>query len=338
MAWTPLLTRYLYKHKCWKKKIRTVAVDGRPATVIAKIQEGEVIHTPRMGGLLIWVTTTVLVFLFYGLSGISDTPYLQNFNFLSRSQTWIPVFTLFAASVIGLVDDIFAIQGVGESDPKGGGIRVRHRLLRVSLVGLVGALWMYFKLDWHTLHVPFWGDLDIGFLFIPLFILVMDIFFMGSVVDGIDGLSGGILAIVFATFSLLSFVRGQYDLAAFCAVIVGATITFLWFNIPPARFYLSETGIIGLGATLAVVSFFNDSVLLLPLFAIIIVLEVATNVLQLASKKLRNGKKIFLAAPIHHHFQAKGWPSYKVTMRFWLISALGAMVGLIIAILDVVVG
>lgn len=334
MFWAPLLIHYLYKYKCWKKKIRTVACDGYGAPITAKIIERTNVRTPRMGGLLIWVTTIGFAFLFFFLSRLSDNVFLQNLNFLSRSQTWIPLFTLLAGAIIGLVDDLLSIRGVGESSEKGGGIRYRHRLLLVSIVGLIGGLWMYVKLGWHTLNIPFFGDLDIGFLFIPLFILVLDVFFTGSNVDGVDGLSGGILGIVFSSFSILAFVRGQYDLAAFCAVVLGSILTFLWFNIPPARFYLGETGIISLITTLAVVAFFTDAVLLLPLFAFIILLEVVTTFLQLASKYFRRGKKIFLATPIHHHFQAKGWPDYKVTMRFWLISAVTAMMGLVIALFD----
>ncbi len=334
MFWTPLLTHFLYKYKCWKKTVRTVAVDGRDASVTASFEKQNV-NTPRMGGLLVWVTTLFIALLFFGLSFVF--PSLENFNFMSRSQTWIPLFTLFTASLLGFVDDIYTIRegSGGESKNKGGGIRFRHRIALVSLIGLIAGSWMYAKLGWNTLHIPLYGDLVIGILFIPLFVFVLDVFFAGSVVDGIDGLSGGILSIIFSSFTVLAFVRGQYELAVFCGVVFGALLTFLWFNIPPARFYLGETGIMGLTVTLAVVAFFLDVVILLPLFAFIIVLEVVTNIMQLVSKRLRHGKKIFLAAPIHHHFQALGWPSHKVTMRFWLISAVMAMAGFVIALIDI---
>jgi phospho-N-acetylmuramoyl-pentapeptide-transferase len=331
MAWTPLLSKYLYKYKCWRKKIKTIAVDGAPAILTARIEEKTDIRTPRMGGLLIWVTTAFLALVFFLLNRFVG---VGGFDFVSRSQTWIPLFTLVSGSIIGFIDDWYAISEDSESISKGGGIRFRHRLALVSLVGLIGGSWLYFKLGWNSIHIPLNGELFLGALFIPLFILVVDTLFIGSVIDGIDGLSGGILSIIFGVFSVLSFARGQYELAAFCSVIFGSLLTFLWYNIPPARFYMGETGMIGLTTTLAVVAFFTDSVFLLPLTASVIVAEVATDFLQLASKRLRHGKKIWLAAPIHHHFQAKGWPSPKVTMRFWLISGVTAMIGLVIALID----
>ncbi len=335
MAWTPFLTHYLYQYKCWKKKIRTVTVDGRAAEITAKIEETTNVHTPRMGGLLIWVTTFFVTMTVFFLSSITSFPWLQDLNFFTRSQTWIPLFTLIMGSLIGLGDDLFTIYQHGESAEKGAGIRFRHRLFLVSLVGLIGGVWLYSKLGWNSIHIPFDQDIIIGWLFVPLFILVVDFFFLGTNIDGIDGLSGGMFAILLATFSVLAYARGQYDLASFCGVVFGATLAFLWFNIPPARFYMGETGMIGLTTTLAVVAFFTDSVLLLPVIAFMIFLYVVTTFLQLASKYLRHGKKIFLAAPIHHHFQALGWPSYKVTMRFWLISAVTAIFGLIFALVDV---
>ena len=160
----------------------------------------------------------------------------------------------------------------------------------------------------------------------------MIVLFSSSVVDGIDGLAGGVFAAAFAAYGGIAFFRGQVDLAAFCAVILGSLLAFLWFNIPPARFYMGESGTLGLTTTLAVVAFLTDSVAVLPIIGFVLVIEVASNIIQFASKRFR-GKKVFLIAPIHHHFEALGWPPYKVTMRFWVISMVTAMVGIAVALI-----
>jgi len=152
------------------------------------------------------------------------------------------------------------------------------------------------------------------------------------VIDGIDGLAGGAFASIFAAFAGISLFLGQIDLAAFCAAILGALLAFLWFNIPPARFYMTETGTMGLCATLTVIAFMTDSVLVLPIIGFLLVAESGSVILQLLSKRFRH-KKIWLSTPIHHHFEAKGWPHYKVTMRFWIIGAVMAVIGVTIRLL-----
>ncbi|MBI5622026.1 hypothetical protein HY933_04165 [Candidatus Falkowbacteria bacterium] len=329
---SPLLTHFLYTYRCWKKTARTVAPDGSATPLFHALHKDREVKTPRLGGLLIWGTVLLIAFILWVLAAIFPDSFLAGFNFVNRSQTWIPLFTLAAAALLGLVDDILVIRGVGEQH-KGAGIRFRHRALLVALIGLLGASWFYYKLGWDAVHVPFVGDWVIGLWYIPLFIVVMLVTFSGSVIDGIDGLSGGVFATIFAAYGAIAFARGQYDLATFCAVVAGATLAFLWYNIPPARYYMSETGILGLTATLAVLVFLTDTVFIFPLIAFILLVEIASNVIQLVSKRLF-GRKVFLIAPIHHHYEAKGWPAYKVTMRFWLISSVTALVGLIVFLLD----
>ncbi len=182
-----------------------------------------------------------------------------------------------------------------------------------------------------SVFIPFFGEIDLGLLFIPLFIITMLALFSGGVIDGIDGLSGGIFAAIFAAYGGIAFSQNQIDLAAFCAVIVGGILAFLWFNIPPARFYMGETGILGLTAALAVVAFLTKSVLVLPIIAFPLFAASGSVIIQLVSKKYF-GRKVFRVATIHHHFEALGWPSYKVTMRFWIISVVLAVVGMVIAL------
>ena len=327
---TPILTRFLYKYKFWRKEVRTKSLDGKEVPIFQKFHsEGET-NIPRLGGLLVWGTTLILIFLFFGISQITDIWWLKKLNFLSRSQTWLPLFALVAASLLGLVDDVLQVFGKGKY--VGGGLSLKKRLLLVALISLIGALWFYFKLDWHTIHVPGMGDFGINGWYIPLFVFIMMAVYSGGVIDGIDGLAGGAFASIFAAYAGIALFLGQIDIAAFCAVILGALLAFLWFNIPPARFYMGETGMLGLCASLTVVAFLTDSVLVLPIIGFLLVIESGSVILQLLSKKFRH-KKLFLATPIHYHFEAKGWPFYKVTMRFWIIGVVMAFIGVAIRLL-----
>jgi len=327
---TPALTHFLYKYKLWRKEVRTKSLDGKEVPIFRKFHsEGET-HTPRFGGILIWLTTLILIFLFFVISKITDISLLDKLNFLSRGQTWLPLFALIAASLIGLSDDVLQVFGKGKY--VGGGLSLKKRLLLVALIGLIGALWFYFKLDWSTIHIPGIGDWEINGWYVPLFVLVMLAVYSGGVIDGLDGLAGGTFALIFGAFAGIALFQGQIDIAAFCVVILGTLLAFLWFNIPPARFYMGETGIMGLGAALTVIAFLTDSVLVLPIIGFLLVIESGSVIIQLLSKKFRH-KKIFLASPIHHHFEAKGWPHYKVTMRFWVIGAVMAIIGITIRLL-----
>ncbi|MBZ9571940.1 hypothetical protein KJA15_01200 [Patescibacteria group bacterium] len=327
---TPILTHFLYKYKLWRKSVRERAIDRGEVPFFKKFHGKEEISIPRFGGLLIWVTTLILIFLFFIISKFTDIWWLKKLNFLSRGQTWLPLFTLVAASLLGLVDDILQVFGKGKY--VGGGLSLKTRLILVFLIGLIGAWWFYSKLDWTTLHIPGIGDFKIGIWYIPFFILVMMATYSGGVIDGLDGLAGGIFATIFGAYSAIALFLGQIDLAAFSAVILGTILAFLWFNIPPARFYMGETGILGLCATLTVIAFLTDSVLVLPIIGFLLVIESGSVILQLLSKKFRK-KKLFLAAPIHHHFEAKDWPHYKVTMRFWVIGIVMAIIGIAIRLL-----
>ncbi len=333
---TPTLTYFLYKYKLWRKAVRIKSIDGKEIPYFKEFHSEGESHVPRFGGLLIWTTVLLLSFLFFLLSK-TNFWFFRELNFLSRSQTWLPLFALIAASLVGLLDDVLQVFPMGKNFLRlggyiGGGLRLRYRLILVTLIGLVGGWWFYYKLGYSALHVPGDGDFFIGFWYVPLFILVMLATYSGGVIDGLDGLAGGAFAIIFTAFGVIAFFNGQVDLAAFCSVITGAILAFLWFNIPPARFYMGETGVIGLCAALTVISFLTNSVLILPVIGFLLVIESGSVILQLLSRKIRH-KKIFLAAPIHHHFEAKGWPHYKITMRFWVIGIVMAIIGIAIRLL-----
>jgi len=345
----PVLIRFLNKVKFWKKEARNKTITGETADIFYSLHKEKETTIPRGGGLLIWLTATFLIFLFFALSFIDRPWWLEKFNFLSRKETWLPLLTLIVASVVGLLDDILVVFGspaknffqkiwAGKRKYVAGGLTFKRRLLMVALIGLIGGLWFYYKLGWDSIHIPLIFNFPlgiewtIGVWIIPLFDLVMIASWSGGVVDGLDGLSGGVFASIFGTFLIIAFSQGKIELAAFCAVILGSLFAFLWYNIPPARFYMGETGILGLTSTMAVVAFLTDSVMVLPIIAGPLVIEVGSIILQLFSKKFRH-KKIWLSTPIHHHFEAKGWPSYKVTMRFWVVSMVFAILGVAIRLL-----
>ncbi|HUW72142.1 MAG TPA: hypothetical protein VMV66_03080 [Candidatus Humimicrobiaceae bacterium] len=332
----PHLIRFLNKIKFWKKEARRKTITGEEAKVFYSLHKEREVTVPRGGGVLIWLTALIVVFLFLALSSVEDPWWLKNFNFFSRAETWLPLFTLIAAAIVGLADDILQITGKGEYI--GGGMGFTRRLLIVVLIGLVGGWWFYAKLDWSSIHIPLvfnfpYGiDLFLDYWIVPFFVLVMVACWSGGVIDGLDGLSGGVFAAIFGAFAIIALDQGRADLATFCAVITGTLFAFLWFNIPPAKFYMGETGILGLTSTMAVVAFLTDSVVVLPIIAGIIVVSVGSIILQLLSKKIRK-KKIWLSTPIHHHFEARGWPSYQITMRFWIISLVLAFLGVAIRLL-----
>ena len=323
IALTPILTHFLYKYKMWRKDARTTAPDGAPTPIFNKLHKERETKAPRMGGILIWVTTliTALIFWFFG----------EKLNFLSRSQTWVPLGILIAGALVGLLDDFMTVWGKGTY--KGGGLALTRRLFLIGLIAAAGAYWFYFKLGMAGIFIPGspaggW-NLDLGILFIPLFIVVMMAVFSGGVIDGLDGLAGGVFASIFGAYSWIAFFQNQIDISAFCAVITGSILAFLWFNIPPARFYMSETGTMALTCALTVVAFLTNAVAVLPIIAFPLVLASLSSQIQLLSKKLF-GRKVFLVAPIHHHFEALGWPPEKVTMRFWVLGAVFAMLGTVL--------
>src|SRR3989344_8307763 len=325
--WSPILIDFLYKHKLWKKSARMKAISGEDAVVFNSLHKEREVSVPRMGGLLILITTILVIFLFYFLSFIFPDSLIANFNFLSRSQTWLPLFIFVIASLFGLLDDILVVSNLGKYI--GGGLSFKKRLLVVALLGLISGIWFYYKLGFDVITITLLGQFSIGIWYIPLFILVMVATWSGGIIDGLDGLSGGAFASIFGAFTIIAFSQNKFDLATFCAVITGTLFAFLWFNIPPARFYMSEVGTLGLTATLSVVAFLTDSIFVLPIIAGLLVVEVISVIIQLLSKKFRK-KKIFLSTPIHHHFEAIGWPPQKVTMRFWIIGIILAIIGVVI--------
>ncbi len=329
---TPAWTHILYKHKIGIK-IKKTGVDGKKLTHVSALHAHKS-GTPTMGGVIVWATVGLLAlashYVFPWIAQVLDTNFIARLDFFSRKQTYLPLFALVAGGVLGLFDDIASVRGWGKN--KGGGIQFALRFWWLFAIAGAGAWWFFVKLGWDVLHVPGVGDFMIGVWYVPLFIFVILFSAISSnETDGLDGLNAGVLTIAFAAFGMIAFMHNKVDLAAFCMAVSGALTAFLWFNIYPARFFMGDTGAMALGTTLGVVAMLTNSALVLFIIVFIYVLESGSVVLQLASKRFL-GRKIFRAAPIHHHFEAIGWPEPKIVMRAWVLTMITAAVGLIIAI------
>ena len=327
---TPVLTHFLYKYKAWKKTGGKTAIGGHEATEFNRIKAAGESKTPRMGGIVIWGSVILTIGFLQLFHWIFPDLLIGNLNFISRSQTWIPLATLIIGGAIGFLNDFYDVTHDGR------GLRLSIRLSLITILASAIGWWFYSKLGITTIAIPGGYDLMLGSGIIPFFVLLTWALYASGVIDGIDGLSGGVFAAIFSSYAGVALINGQFDLAAFCVTIVGGILAFLWFNIPPARFWMTETGSMALTLTLAVVVFMTDTlggghgVLLLPLIGLPLVATVASNILQLTYRRVYK-KKFFRVAPLHHHFEAIGWPSEKVTMRYWVISIICALAGAALA-------
>ncbi|ETB63752.1 TPA: hypothetical protein DIC38_02845 [Candidatus Nomurabacteria bacterium] len=331
---TPLATHFFFKYKMWRKVPRNENIPKDKVQEFSRVHDEKAeMSTPRTGGIIILMAVIVSIFILFILDTILGNNITNKLYFISRNQTLIPLFTFIIASLIGLSDDFIQIFGRGKwtTDP------IVLRFIKISIIifiGLLISLWFYFKLGINSVYIPWYGYFHLGFIFIPFFIFMVLSVWSSSVIDGVDGLSGGVLASIFGAYSLIALFNNQIDLSAFSAVIAGGILAFLWFNIPPARFYMGETGMIGLTVTLSVIAFLTDTVILLPLIALPLFATSVSVMIQMASKKIRNGKKVFRLAPLHHHFEAIGWSKYKVTMRYWIISIMASSLGVILSLIS----
>lgn len=333
IALAPVVAHYLYKHRAWKKKAGkgNGMGDGNGTPLFDALHKEREVSTPRMGGIVVWASV-IATALGLWIAGMLFGEPLASFEFVSRSQTWLPLFALAVGAGVGFVDDLFEVTR------SAGGLRLRWRLLVVAVIGLFAGWWFYEKLDVSAVGIPFVGPFELGALFIPFFVLVTLALYAGGVIDGLDGLAGGVFAIIFMAYAGIGFAQGQVELAAFAASVAGALFAFLWFNIPPARFYLSETGTMALTVALAITAFSADvlgegvGVAVLPIIALPLTATVVTSALQVFWKKVFH-RKLLRIAPIHHHFEAIGWPAHKVTMRYWVITIIAGIFGVALALL-----
>lgn len=333
IATAPILIHYLYEFKAWKKKggKGNGMGDKNGTPLFDGLHKDREVSTPRMGGMLVWGGTLLTALMLWVLGIFFPNPFSW-LDLVSRGQTWLPLLALLVGGIAGFLDDLLEVSR------SSGGLKLRWRLLTVATFGLAGGCWFYFKLGVASVGVPFLGTVPLGLAFIPFFIVVTLALYASGVIDGIDGLAGGIFAFIFMAYAAIAFAQNQIALSAFAATLAGATFAFLWFNVPPARFYLSETGSMALTLALSVTAFTADSlgdgvgVSVLPIIALPLAGTVVANVLQVIWKKAFK-RKLFHIAPIHHHFEVIGWPAYKVTMRYWIVTILAGMFGVALALL-----
>jgi phospho-N-acetylmuramoyl-pentapeptide-transferase len=320
---TPTFLKLAVRFKLGKQ-IRDVAMDGKAATIFHELHAKKS-GTPTMGGVVMWVSVLIVVLLSRLLAYFGWIPQ----SLLNRGEVYLPLFTLVAVGILGAVDDLFNVYQY-----KGGkGIKAKPKFLWLTAFAIMGALWFYYKLGFSSIHIPRVGDFSIGWWYIPLFILVIvSTSNAVNLTDGLDGLAGGLLVFAFIAFGAIAYAKGLTMLALFCGILIGSLLAFLWNNVPPALFYMGDTGALAFGATLGVIAMMTNSLIVLLIVGGVFIIETLSVIIQLVSKKCF-GKKVFLIAPIHHHFEKLGWGESKVTMRFWIIGGMFSVVGLIIGLI-----
>ncbi|HEX7633248.1 MAG TPA: phospho-N-acetylmuramoyl-pentapeptide-transferase [Candidatus Saccharimonadales bacterium] len=314
MLITPLYTTIAYKQQWWKRQ-RTDAWSGGRAKVYAKLHaEKHKRHIPTMAGLIF-------------IAAISLVTLLGN---LSRGQTWLPLAGLLAAGAIGLIDDVMNIRSTGGV----AGMSAKTKFGLYSIVLLIGGWWFYAKLGVTSIYLPWIHHWHIGLFIIALFWLVVIATAISvNFSDGLDGLAGGLLTSSFVAYAIICIVEQRFALAGFCLTVVGALLSYTWFNIYPARFFMGDVGSFALGTALGIIALQTDTIYVLPIIGAVYVVETGSVIINRTSRKLRHGKKVFQSSPIHHHFEAIGWPETKVTMRFWILGQMASVIGLIVFLL-----
>lgn len=324
---TPWFTRQLIRFKIGKQ-IRETAISGEKSTLFSALHAKKD-GTPTMGGLLILSA----IFIVVAISMLLQNAEIFKYSLFNRRETWIPLFTLLACGTLGAVDDILNIKGVSKTR----GLTAKIKIGWLTIFSGIGAWWFFSKLGFNSINIPIPGieAIHVGWWYIPIFILVI-VATANAVnfTDGLDGLASGLLILAFGSFGIIAYAKGMLILATLCAVICGALLAFLWFNIPPARFYMGDTGSLALGATLGVIAMLTSQTLVLPIIGIIFVVEALSVIIQLVSKKLFK-KKVFKIAPLHHHFEQSGWKEFTVVMRFWIIGGIFAALGTILGLINI---
>ena len=313
MLLTPIYTFVAYRYRFWKKP-RTTSTTGELLKVFSELHRDKLSrNVPTMAGLITVLAITLVTLVFN----------------LDREQTWLPLAALLGGGLVGFIDDIINIRGNGMGVS---GLRSSLKFMMITVVAAAAAWFFYTKLGYTDVHVPFVGAIELGWLIIPLFILaVVSTSNAVNISDGLDGLAGGLLAAAFGVFAVIALLQGNFGIAGFCFTVLGALLSYIWFNIFPARFFMGDVGSFALGTSLGVVAMLTDTLFLLPIIGFVFVAEAGSSLIQILSKKIFH-RKIFLSAPVHHHLEAQGWPETKVTMRFWVIGQVAGFIGLLLAL------
>jgi phospho-N-acetylmuramoyl-pentapeptide-transferase len=269
--------------------------------------------TPTMGGVIFTGTTILLTLLF---------------NVYGRMSMLLPLMVLICCSVLGGIDDKLNLAGGSRE-----GITARFKMAWLLLFATATALVLYFPLGLRSAYVPWVGKVDIGLIYIPIAV----VFIVGmanavNLTDGLDTLAGGTAAVAFVAYGIIAFLQGQVQVVAFCFMMTGALLGFLWYNAHPAQVFMGDTGSLALGASLATAAFMTGQWLLLPIVGIVFIAVTMSVMLQVAYFKLTKGKRIFRMTPLHHHFELLGWSETQITLRFWLVGMMAGLLGVALAL------
>jgi phospho-N-acetylmuramoyl-pentapeptide-transferase len=313
MFLTPFYTFLAYRYRFWKKQ-RSTSTSGEILKIFTKLHADKFKRNiPTMAGMIGVASITIITLAF-------------NFD---RAETWLPLAGLIGGGIVGLIDDIINLRGNGSGVA---GMRSSAKFAMITALALALGWYFFTKLSYDSIHVPFFDDIMLGWLIVPIFAFA--VVATGNAVnisDGLDGLAGGLLSLSFGAFGVIALLQGHFLLAGFCFTVTGALLSYLWFNIYPARFFMGDVGSFAFGVSLGVVAMMTNTLLLLPVIGIIFVVEAGSSLIQITSKKFFN-RKVFVSAPIHHHLEANGWPETKITMRFWVIGWVAAFIGVYLAI------
>lgn len=319
VIWGPPLIKWLIRNEMGKK----IRVE-EPGSHQMKM------GTPTMGGLMVIIPVVII-------TGLLNIANLLGFNIIGQSVL-IPMGTLVTFGLLGLIDDLEGIRG---KRVFGEGIMARTKALWQVILALVIALILYFSpTELRSVAIPGIVErIDIGLLWVPIatFIIVA----MSNAVnfsDGLDGLAGSLAAVAFACYGVIAYLQGQVWLAAFCFTMVGALLAFLWFNVHPADLFMGDVGSLAIGATLGVVALMTGQWLLLPIVGAMFVAEALSVTMQISwfkytRRRYGQGRRIFKMAPLHYHFELKGWSETQVMQRFFLCGILAGMFGVALALI-----
>ena len=323
---SPFYIHFLQKLKLWKQ-IREESITWK-AFEFFKLH-GHKVWTPTMGWAMILITVFLMVFI----SLIFQQLWVINNSLLNQRETYLSLFTLFTVWILWATDDYMNIRWIWKTK----WISAKYKMFWLLVFAAAWSWWFYDRLGWSEilLKLPYLPWFEIGILFIPLFIFII-VWAANSVniTDGLDGLAGWLLLFAYAVYWYITFDQWLFLLSTLCVSICGALIAFLWFNIKPAKFYMGDVWSLALWANLWLMALLTNTLAILCIVWLIFILETISVIIQISSKKLRNGKKVFKIAPFHHHLEACGWSEETVVFRLWLVGLILSVVAVIFYILQ----
>ncbi len=327
----PIVLKLLFKWRMWKRVAREEGNTDEMSKAFEKVHNAAAEkRTPRVGGILIILSLILTTLFLVLMQTVAPGSLVGSIDFTSRNQTLIPIVVFVVMGMVGLGSDLLQIYSRSKVYTQGYP-RGLFFLLMLAFV-LFGSYWFYVKLAVSTILLPIFGVVSLGWFFVPFFVIAAYGTFSSGVIDGIDGLAGGVMMIIYVAYGIIAYNQAQFDIAAYCFTVAGSILPFLWFNVPPARIYMGEVGMLALTSSLTFVAFLTNHIVILPIIAFPLFVTALSSFIQIISKKFFK-TKIFLIAPVHHHFEAMGWSREKIVMRYWIVTILFALSGVVLALL-----